>query len=615
MASVRTVTGPVDAAALGPVSVHEHLLIDLGCWFDPPADAAGERIAALRVAPETEAAVRANPFAVRDNLVLDDLDLAAAELARFRDAGGGTIVDLTLPEIGRDPARLRTLAERTGVRIVMGTGHYIGRAHPPGLAERGAAAIEDAILHDLRVGVEGVRAGVIGEIGTSDPVEPGEALVLAAACAAQRATGVALFVHLDPWGRNGHDVLDRVIAAGVDPARVALCHLDPSLGDLGYARSLAARGAWVCIDIWGDEDAYGGRGMPTDAARAAAVRTAWDEGWADRLLLAQDVCTKTQLHAHGGRGYDHLLVGVPALLAAAGLPATAIERLLVGNPARLLGGGSSAPGSSATLGVMELGDGRRFRGRGALVTGGSSGIGLGAARRLAAEGASVLLVGRTPAKVAAAEAEVRGVAEAAWAGRGDPVPQVRGLVADVTDPAAMEAAADAAHALAGRLDVLVGAAGIDGEGRDALELDPAVFARVMDVNVRGLLVASQAAARRMTGGGAIVLVASVNAFQTEARFADYNASKGAAVLLARTLALDWAERGIRVNAICPGYVRTPMTEAYLDDPATLAGILAHVPLGRVATPDEIAATIVFLASPEAAYITGSSVIIDGGRSA
>ena len=131
----------------------------------------------------------------------------------------------------------------------------------------------------------------------------------------------------------------------------------------------------------------------------------------------------------------------------------------------------------------------------------------------------------------------------------------------------------------------------DGEAKDALELDAGTFARVMDVNVRGLLLASRAATRRMPDGGAIVLLASVNAFQTEARFADYNASKGAAVLLTRTLAIDWAARGIRVNAVCPGYVRTPMTEAYLADPATLAGILSHVPLGRVSSPDEIAATI------------------------
>jgi NAD(P)-dependent dehydrogenase (short-subunit alcohol dehydrogenase family) len=264
---------------------------------------------------------------------------------------------------------------------------------------------------------------------------------------------------------------------------------------------------------------------------------------------------------------------------------------------------------------MNLGDGRRFRGRRALLTGGSSGIGLAAAARLAAEGASVLIVGRTPAKVAAAEIRVREFAEAAWAGLGEPVPAVEARVADVTDPAAMHDAAAAAAGPTGRLDVLVASAGIDGEGKDALELDPDVFARVLDVNVRGLLLASQAAATRMPDGGSIVLVSSVNAVAAEARFADYNASKGAAELLARTLAIDWAARGIRVNTVCPGYVRTPMTEAYLDDPDALAQILAQVPMRRVADAGEIAAAIAFLASTDASFITGSSLVVDGGRSA
>ena len=186
--------------------------------------------------------------------------------------------------------------------------------------------------------MDGVRAGVIGEIGTSDPIAQGESRVLDAACRAQQATGVALFVHLDPWGRNGHAVLDRIESAGAPLDRVVLCHLDPSLGRPSYARSLAARGAWVSIDIWGDEDAYGGRGMPTDRERAAAVRAAWDEGWAGQLLIAQDVCTKTQLRAHGGHGYDHILTGVPALLRAAGLPDAAHRMLVIDNPRRLLGG-------------------------------------------------------------------------------------------------------------------------------------------------------------------------------------------------------------------------------------------------------------------------------------
>jgi NAD(P)-dependent dehydrogenase (short-subunit alcohol dehydrogenase family) len=116
-------------------------------------------------------------------------------------------------------------------------------------------------------------------------------------------------------------------------------------------------------------------------------------------------------------------------------------------------------------------------------------------------------------------------------------------------------------------------------------------------------------------GGSIVLMASVNGLiADEPRFADYNASKGGAVLLARSMAVDLATRGIRVNAVCPGYVRTPMTQGYLADPAALSAILSHVPIGRVADPEEIASVIAFLASDEASYITGAAIVVDGGRS-
>ena len=251
----------------------------------------------------------------------------------------------------------------------------------------------------------------------------------------------------------------------------------------------------------------------------------------------------------------------------------------------------------------------RLAGRTALVTGGTSGIGLAAARRLAQDGAAVLVLGRDAARLDDALETLRAaVPGAVFAGR----------TADVTDADAMAAAADATAALGTRLDILVAAAGIDGEGRDVLDLDPDAFGRVLDVNVRGLFLAGQAAARLMTKdgrGGAIVLVASVNGLAAEPGFADYNASKGGAVLLARSMGRDLAGRGVRVNAVCPGYTRTPMTQASLDDPAALAAVLAAIPLGRPAEPEEIAAVIAFLASDEASYVTGSAIVVDGGRTA
>ena len=351
---VETVLGPVAADDLGPTLIHEHLQIDLWPWFDAPAaDATGaERaIADLRVAddPTVMASVRADPFAVRDNLVLDDTGRAVAELAPFAAAGGRTIVDLTLDEIGRDPGALRDIALRTGLNVVMGCGHYVGRAHPAALAGLSEEAVRDEIVRDLLEGVvvrdvagrpttERVRAGVIGEIGTSDPIEPREAGVLRAACAAQRETGRTLVVHLDPWGRAGHAVLDACEAAGVALDRVVLAHLDPSLPDHAYHRSLAARGAWVSYDIWGDEDAYGARGMPTDDLRIAGVLVAHMDGWEDRLLVSQDVCLKSQLRAFGGPGYAHLLADIAPRLEAAGMDPLEVEALLVDNPRRALTG-------------------------------------------------------------------------------------------------------------------------------------------------------------------------------------------------------------------------------------------------------------------------------------
>lgn len=335
MADVQTVLGPVAPEALGRTLLHEHLLIDLWPWFD-----AGDAAADAPVGPATIAAVRANPFAFHDNLVLDDPALIATELAPFLGAGGRTVVDLTLPEIGRRPESLAALARETGLNVVMGTGRYITGARPPELRGAGSARLRDELLRDLLDGADGtaIRAGIIGEIGTSDPLHPDEARMLWAAGEAQAQTGVGLAVHLDPWGANGHQVLDHVLGAGADPARTMLAHLDPSLADPSYARSLAQRGVTVAIDIWGDEDAYGGKGMPTDDRRIATVLAAFEQGWADRLALSQDVCLKSQLRAHGGPGYAHLLTVIAPRLRTAGLGDPELDLLFVTTPRRILAG-------------------------------------------------------------------------------------------------------------------------------------------------------------------------------------------------------------------------------------------------------------------------------------
>src|SRR5207247_10179949 len=131
----------------------------------------------------------------------------------------------------------------------------------------------------------------------------------------------------------------------------------------------------------------------------------------------------------------------------------------------------------------------------------------------------------------------------------------------------------------GRRDAVFVRAGIDGQDRPALELDPAYFRRVLEVSLLGAFIVARAAGRAMDGG-AIVLNASVNGLRAEPGFADYNASKGGVVMLARTLARDLGGQGFWVTAVCPGYVRTPMPEPYIDDPVIAAEFLAEIPSGR-----------------------------------
>ncbi|WP_067474714.1 SDR family NAD(P)-dependent oxidoreductase [Actinomadura hibisca] len=248
---------------------------------------------------------------------------------------------------------------------------------------------------------------------------------------------------------------------------------------------------------------------------------------------------------------------------------------------------------------------RGLAGKGVLITGGSSGIGAATARRFLTEGARVVLCGLGEDEVAAAVAELSGLGA------------VDGLACDVSDPGQVAALMEHAVAVLGRVDVLINNAGTAWR-EPFLEITPAHWDTIMAVNLRGMFLVGQAAARHMVerGGGAIVNMSSTNGLGGEADYAHYNSSKGGVLLLTRTMAVELGPLGVRVNAVCPGYIRTPLNSAIAADldPGFVSGYeREQIPLGRAGLADEVAGAYAFLASDDASFVNGAELVVDGGQ--
>lgn len=246
---------------------------------------------------------------------------------------------------------------------------------------------------------------------------------------------------------------------------------------------------------------------------------------------------------------------------------------------------------------------RGLANKGVLITGATSGIGLATAHRFLEEGARVFINGRDGPRF---EAALRSLED---------VGSVAGAVADVRHEADVERLVGAAEAWLGRIEVLINNAGI-GHPEDFLSISAATWDETLDVNLRGMFLVGQAVARRMVERGvrgAIVNMSSTNGLVGELGHAHYDASKGGVTLLTKTMALELGRYGIRVNAVCPGFIRTPLTESN-DDEAFFAHYASDlIPLGRVGNPDEIAAVYAFLASDEASFVHGACLVVDGGQ--
>jgi predicted metal-dependent phosphotriesterase family hydrolase len=301
---IMTVKGPIAPSDAGFVLSHEHLLCDL--W----------------------SIVRSYDG------ILHDEQLASTELARFKEVGGQTLVEVSSIGLGRNPEGLLRISNDTGVHVVMGSAWYREEGYPQYIYQLGVNELAQKIVDDVTLGVDGtgIRAGVIGEIGTERyHITPAQERVFRASARAQKQTGVTIWTHTTHFGELALEQIALLREEGVSPQRIVISHLGDRFG-AHHLRKIAEQGVFLGIDNIG----YKGDGYPADEVRARNVAELIQEGFEDQILLSLDICMKQHLHSYGGKGYDHLQGKFIPLLEGLGVPREKITKMTVTNPARAL---------------------------------------------------------------------------------------------------------------------------------------------------------------------------------------------------------------------------------------------------------------------------------------
>jgi phosphotriesterase-related protein len=347
----QTVLGVVNGAELGFTLPHEHLILEMRNYFVEPPDPRDLHYCDEPLSLENLHWVRYHHLSCKDNLVISDEDTAVKEVELFHNVGGRTIVDVTPINLGRNPAALARIAQRSGVNVIMGTAYYIDQSYTPEMRmdERTDEEIAELFIREISTGVEntGLRAGLIGELGCSWPLTTNERKVLRAGAIAQQETGAVISIHPGHMSEAPFEIMQVLMDAGADPTRVIMGHMELTVPI--EARStrakLADMGCYLQFDQMGISELqmYLYRswlpGMPymdiaNDGARINEIKDLIADGFLDRVLISMDVCLKTCLASYGGPGYSHIhKVAIP-MMQKKGITDEQIQMITIDNPGR-----------------------------------------------------------------------------------------------------------------------------------------------------------------------------------------------------------------------------------------------------------------------------------------
>jgi len=334
----QSVTGPVAAAELGRTLMHEHILCDLR---DPARLAAGGDWPDITMENRFQIDYLQNENL--NNMLLDKDEIAQRELILFREAGGGTIVELSSGGLAPQPERLAALSRATGVHVVLGGGYYVDSYLDEPIRQASVDALAAIMVEQLREGAWGtpVRTGLIGEIGCSWPLEASERRMLAAAAKAQRETGAAVSIHPGRHPDAPAEIADIIVEAGGDPSRTVIGHMDRTIFDRERLHALLARGFVLEWDFFGAETSqYWVRGadvdLPLDYMRLDLIHELMGRGHAQQITISHDICSRTRMASYGGHGYGHIVRNIVPMMTRRGWSDKEIDQLLVETPVRLL---------------------------------------------------------------------------------------------------------------------------------------------------------------------------------------------------------------------------------------------------------------------------------------
>jgi len=338
------VLGPIDAKKLGKTLTHEHIRMDYRCCFiNPPMEEHQEKVKENRIELNNLGFVRQYPYSHEYNLSFGDetLDDMIEEVKLYKKFGGDTLVEVTTAGIGPDYNFLREVSKATGVNIICSTGYYLGHTLTEEIINAPVDVLVKNMIQDLTVGRNGVKAGLIGEVGCQYPLADVERKSLIASGMAQSQAKCPLIIHPGRDEKAPFEIIDVLREAGADISKTVMSHLDRTLIDKDVLLKFAAYSdCYLEFDLFGIETSHYQANekidFPSDAQRIQLIKALIDGGYEDRVVIAHDVHTRHRLIKYGGHGYQHILENIVPKMLKRGISQETVDKILIENPKRWL---------------------------------------------------------------------------------------------------------------------------------------------------------------------------------------------------------------------------------------------------------------------------------------